>query len=244
MLCPDCGADVVDKAVFCHSCGKRLDSQEQQFPPRDDGLPESEQANDEQVAPESALDKPPAERFKEAVQARQSDGDVETQLWQGGYCPKAMLGTWVFTTLVSAIVLAVGIWLSVSESTFVKEHLKVMWIVVLGLILLLWLYQLLKLCFRRLDIRYTLTTQRFIHESGVLRRLTNRIELIDIDDITVSQGVFDRVVGVGTVTITSSDVTDPKLLMPGIENVQEIANLIDETRRAERRRRGLHIESI
>jgi len=32
--------------------------------------------------------------------------------------------------------------------------------------------------------------------------------------------------------------------MPGIENVKEVAGKIDEKRRSERRRRGLHIESI
>ena len=32
--------------------------------------------------------------------------------------------------------------------------------------------------------------------------------------------------------------------LPGIDNVRNVASLIDETRRQERRRRGLHVESI
>jgi ferritin len=32
--------------------------------------------------------------------------------------------------------------------------------------------------------------------------------------------------------------------MEGIENVQQVADLIDKTRRAERRRRGLYVEQM
>jgi hypothetical protein len=42
---------------------------------------------------------------------------------------------------------------------------------------------LLTLAVRRLSIEYTLTTQRFLHQRGLLRRVANRILLIDIDDV-------------------------------------------------------------
>ena len=48
----------------------------------------------------------------------------------------------------------------------------------------------------------------------------------------------------GTIRITSSDRSDPILVIPGIEKVKEVAGIIDETRLQERLRRGLHIESI
>jgi hypothetical protein len=89
-----------------------------------------------------------------------------------------------------------------------------------------------------------LTNQRFIHESGILRRVSDRIEVLDMDDITFEQGIIERLVGVGTIRVMSSDRTHPELQMYGIDNVREVSGLFDDTRRAERRRRGLHIENI
>ena len=58
------------------------------------------------------------------------------------------------------------------------------------------------------------------------------------------QGIIERFLGVGTIEITSSDRSDPDLLLPGIDQVLMVANLMDEARREERLRRGLHIESV
>ena len=68
--------------------------------------------------------------------------------------------------------------------------------------------------------------------------------MIDIDDVTFEQGLVQRMVNVGTIKISSSDRTHPELTLRGIEGVQEVADTIDDVRRKERRRRGLHIEAI
>ena len=95
-----------------------------------------------------------------------------------------------------------------------------------------------------MSVHYQLTTQRFIHKSGILKRVTDRIEVIDIDDVTYEQGIVQRMLGVGKIRITSSDRSHPELVLSGINDVATIADLIDDTRRAERRRRGVHIETI
>jgi len=97
---------------------------------------------------------------------------------------------------------------------------------------------------RRISVHYLLTTQRFIHESGVLRRVNNRIEVLDMDDITFEQSLLERLTGVGTIRIVSHDRTTPELSIRGIENVKHVAGLFDDARLAERRRRGLHVEQI
>ena len=50
--------------------------------------------------------------------------------------------------------------------------------------------------------------------------------------------------GVGTIMLLSSDVSDPQLTMRGIDQVKVIAKQIDDVRRQERRKRGLHIETV
>lgn len=234
MHCPSCGTEVTDQAVYCHKCGERLDRVDQQLPAVEPG--ENDSAA-ERVAEEAAVQpaRTPLERLQEDAAARQASEDQpEQELWAGGYCSKAMLGAWVASGLITVLLLALTVWAwhrYVTLGAFLA-------------IVILWLFQLLRLVYRRLHVRYRLTTQRLLHEAGILRRVTDRIETIDMDDVTWEQTFLERLVGVGTIRVTSSDRTHPELVLVGIENVKEVAEKIDDVRRNERRRRGLHIESV
>lgn len=170
-------------------------------------------------------------RVNETVSA--ADGDQEQSIWAGGYSPKAMIGTWILCGLISVAVLVVSL---------LTEWPPIM--VALIAIVVLWVVAASVYGYRRLGVAYELTTQRFIHQAGLLSRRTDRIEVIDIDDVSVRQGPVQRVLGVGTIEITSSDRTHPLLKMNGIDEVKKIAGTIDDIRRKERRRRSLHIEAI
>jgi uncharacterized membrane protein YdbT with pleckstrin-like domain len=221
MVCPQCGAKAIKDAIFCHKCGHRV---AEQFA-----------LGDQPTGTDSAASAAPAAKFKAAAAQLDSSDAEELELWQGGYSPRAMIGAWCTSGLVSILLLVIGI-------LWVKSGW--LWVLLLLVIIGFWAYNLLRLVHRRLSVSYVLTNQRFIHESGVLRRVTDRIEVIDIDDITFEQGVVERMMGVGSIKIASSDRTHPELMLYGIENVAQVSGLIDDTRRAERRRRGLHIENI
>jgi hypothetical protein len=69
--------------------------------------------------------------------------------------------------------------------------------------------------------------------------------VIDIDDVTVRQGLIERMFNTGTIHIDCpTDSTHPQLDLPGIDDPRTVADLIDNVRRKERQRRGLHIEQI
>ena len=116
--------------------------------------------------------------------------------------------------------------------------------IALVLVAVIWVFGGLLYGWRRLGFHYQLTTQRFIHQAGVFTRQTDRIEVIDIDDVSYTQGPIQRALGVGNISLTGSDRTHPTLSMIGIPNVKEVSGLIDDIRRKERRRRSLHIEAI
>jgi len=223
MHCSACGAEVVQEAVYCHQCGHRIDEP--------GGSPASDRSDPHAGGGDAR------QRLEEGVADRQrrNDDDTEREVWEGRYSPKAMMGAWVLTVLVTLVLLIVAV--------LYREHGWVL-IVAAVAIPLLWLYQLARLAYRRMSVRYRLTNQRLIHESGILTRTTDRIETIDMDDITFAQTFFERFMGVGTVIISSSDRSHPELRLVGIEEVKQVADQMDDVRRAERRRRGLHIESI
>ncbi len=199
--------------------------------------PQASEQHDDEVTkgPSRDVELSPAGKFREEVAARQSDvdDDSEEDLWNGGYSPKAMFGTWIMMAIASIGLLILAV--AVPQLTFLIAGLSILGMWVIGAVRYAW---------RRLGVHYQLTTQRFIHQKGILTRQTDRIEVIDIDDVSFTQGPVQRMFGVGTIELTGSDRTHPTLSMIGIADVKDIAGLIDDVRRKERRRRSLHIEAI
>ena len=228
--CSDCGADVRDDARFCQHCGQPLDASD--APDRAD--PSSpDKVN---VTADAANDvAAPAEQALEFVEGEGVSTDQEEPLWDGGYSAKAMMGAWVLAAALTAIGGGAAIHLlGVAKGLFV---LLVCAVVFFGGVALFLMYL-------KLRAHYSLSTQRFVHQSGLLRRVTDRIEVIDIDDVAYAQGPVQRMMGVGTIKIISSDRTHPELFLHGIDQVEAVARKIDDARRDERRRRGLFIEAI
>ncbi|MFZ5832940.1 MAG: PH domain-containing protein [Planctomycetota bacterium] len=220
MLCPSCSAEVSPEAVYCHKCGQRLD------------------AGDEMLAPvdPAAQEGSPRERFLQAANGGAAAGDdPNRELWTGTYSSKAMIGTWIGAGVLTIALLAGWI---------IWQPQMLWWLVLLGAIACVWIVPTVTLLYRQWSVRYLLTPERLVHESGILHRVTDRIETIDIDDVRVEQGIVERLFKVGTVRIVSSDRSHPELLLRGIDDVLKVAGLIDDTRRNERRRRGIHIESV
>ena len=184
---------------------------------------------------------PAKNQFAAAASEKMEDSRAlppERSLWKGGYSAKVMYGTWILCAaatiggIIAAAMLASG------------DSANIVWMTVGAIILVMWCLAIATFIYRRLGMHYELTTQRFVHQEGVFVRRTDRIEVIDIDDVSYSQGIIQRMLGVGRIVITSSDRSHPELVMHGVDKVPEIASLVDDVRREERRRRSLHIESI
>jgi len=75
----------------------------------------------------------------------------------------------------------------------------------------------------RLNTRYTLTSERLIITKGILSKSVDEIELFRIKDSKLKQSLLDRIVGLGTISVTSTDATfDQKLeKMPNAYNKRE-----------------------
>ena len=68
----------------------------------------------------------------------------EKDLWNGGYSPKAMIGGWAISGLVTIVLLAGGILWRLNATW---------WLILLVLIILPWLYNYLVLTYRRMSVR-------------------------------------------------------------------------------------------
>jgi uncharacterized membrane protein YdbT with pleckstrin-like domain len=147
-----------------------------------------------------------------------------------------MIGSWLLAGLATIAGIVIGV--------VAGDFGPGVWLVVGVLLAALWGWLILYYLYERISVEYELSNQRLIHRYGILSRVTNRIEVIDIDDIKFTQNLIDRFLGVGTIQILSSDVSDPKLTLRGIDDVKQVFALMDDARRDERRKRGMYIETV
>ena len=92
--------------------------------------------------------------------------------------------------------------------------------------------------------RYRLTSQRLFIRRGVLVKHLNELELYRVTDVRVDQGLVQRLLGVGDVTILSSDDSTPAVTLAGIEDPQETKETIRTHYRAARRREGVRANEL
>jgi membrane protein YdbS with pleckstrin-like domain len=84
---------------------------------------------------------------------------------------------------------------------------------------------LLQIVLRNLRLyacQYLVTTQRVRVTRGLLSRHIQEIELFRVKDLTVQQWFFQRLFGLGTITVLSGDAQNPRLQLQGIPGAVEL----------------------
>lgn len=171
-------------------------------------------------------------RLKKRTPLAENDEEI---LWTGSFSAKGLIHSWLLASLITLVLPIGGIWVKVNQME---------WMILAAIVAAVWLCLGLLLLFQKLNVHYELTNRRLIHRSGILVRRTNRIELIDMNDVSHEQGIIERLFHVGTIEVTSSDRSHPVIELRGIDDVDRIAMLIDDARLRERSQRGVHIEQI
>jgi len=168
------------------------------------------------------------------------DPSQEEELWVGRPSWRHYYPLWILWTLGALVFAIFGIWLRHNVS-----WLSGRWsaYTIALIILLSGLYVLIRVVLKVYGLRYRLTTQRLFIERGLIARSIDQTELIRVDDVRVRQGVFDRIFGVGTVEVMSTDVSDAQASIVGVENPQQIAEHIRQHMRI-LRRKSLFIERL
>ena len=162
--------------------------------------------------------------------------EPEQELWQGRMSGKALAHLWLVWLLWTILLMTLYL-------AAVKEWHRFFGYGILGLILVPVPYILGKWIYGTLAIKYRLTTHRFFKNVGILSRKINELELIRVDDVSVEQNVIQRLFDVGVITLLSTDATDPRLVIYGVDSPIPLKEKIREHVR-KRRERSLHVESL
>ncbi len=222
MTCNQCGAEIPADAAFCPKCGAQLGS-----------------------TGGTTGNRPPKAARLQAGAGQGTSADVpEDELWSGGYSPKAVTGWYILAGVLTILAGAVAAYTDAGG---------MVWLAIGAGALIVFFCIALYSQYRRLSVHYRLTTHRLVMQKGILSQIDNRILLVDIDDITVREGAIERMFNIGTIILRTTDETTKEespdrdapgrgiIIMDGIENPRHVGDLIDESRRAERTRRGVYM---
>jgi hypothetical protein len=86
---------------------------------------------------------------------------------------------------------------------------------------------------------YTITSERIKIVRGMLARGVENYELIRIQDIDFSQGVSERLFGLGDISIRGHDASDPKIVLRNISNPEKVYEILRRAWLEARKRHGL-----
>lgn len=112
-------------------------------------------------------------------------------------------------------------------------------IAVVGLSLLVLLYKLAVLK----SICYEVTEDRIEYTRGIFSRKVDNIDMFRVVDLSLHRSLFDCVVGIGTVTLVTTDKTDPQFEFRKVRYAKDLYNSIKKASlNADDRRSVIHIE--
>lgn len=94
--------------------------------------------------------------------------------------------------------------------------------------------------------RYSLVTNhsdwtKLFLETGILSTTIDEVNLFRIYDIQCYQGVFQKLFGVGTITLYSKDISTPVLHLTNIKNPYVVRNLLTEKIEQARTQKGVRV---
>lgn len=167
---------------------------------------------------------------------------VETEIWQGHPSAKGMLGS-ILGAVLLVLVVVIGAFLvfdplmrlaagagedgaaavARNRDTYATIFGSlVAAVVAVRLAVLAWQLIVLK------SHHYRVTNQRVVIESGVFTKHIEEIDIRTVSDLEFRQSLFERVLGVGDITLVGSDRSAARTRLRGLARPRELRELIRE----------------
>jgi membrane protein YdbS with pleckstrin-like domain len=168
----------------------------------------------------------------EAAAPHRPADDAETVYYEGSPMVRGELGKMVFWTFLGLALIAAPIVYYYARGWWWPWYVNTA-LVLVGLLLLIIPVLIVK------QFRYRISNYRIDFERGLLGKKIETMELWHVDDIEFQQSFFDRLMGVGNITVFSDDQTTPKLELRGLPNPRSLFESLKQRVIAVKRQRGV-----
>jgi len=88
-------------------------------------------------------------------------------------------------------------------------------------------------------VRYRISNYRVDFEQGLIGRTIDTLEIWHVEDVRFYQSILDRILGVGTITVISTDDTTPQLILRGLPHPKSLFETLKQRIIAVKRQRGV-----
>src|SRR3954470_18268257 len=148
---------------------------------------------------------------------------AEETLWRGSPSWRVLIGK-VVAMILTLIVIPVAIYVD-SQTSGSGNITKIGWYAT-ALLLLIQLVGFLLAMLRLQSTLYTVSNQRVLIEQGILSKSVSEIDLRSVDDTQFFQSFHERLLGIGNVTLVSSDKALPVTVLRGIHDPRNVRETI------------------
>lgn len=148
-------------------------------------------------------------------------------MWRGNPSAMKLLGRIIGIVLIVVIVpvIAHAAGARASDMAAGERIVRIGWWITVVLVL----FEVVRFAIALALLRgtlYTITNQRVMIEKGLLSKSLSEIDLRYVEDTQFNQGLIDRMLGVGNVTIISSDKTTPVYVLTAVRDPRALRELI------------------
>ena len=156
------------------------------------------------------------------------DTTREETLWRGTPSPILLIGKIiVLAVTLIAIPLVAYLFASTVSDDFEKAgNIRMAGWVIAAILSAVQLVALVVAWLKLRSTLYIITNQRVMIEEGILTKTVNEIDLRYVDDSQFFQGLTDRILGIGNVTLHSSDANTPSYMLRSIRDPRGVRELI------------------
>jgi len=164
----------------------------------------------------------------------------EELVWEAKYAMKNFLGR----ILVRSVLTVAWIALAIAAWGYGNGYLAPLALISGAVLALFWAALIYRILLARWGHHYSLTTRRLFVSTGLLRRRRDMLELLRVKDVFIRQTLFERWLSLGTVVVVPADHDLPTFYVAGVQNPQEVLDLIWHHARAERDLRSVKVDQV
>lgn len=167
-----------------------------------------------------------------ANQPHRPAGDTEEVYFEGSPLLRGEMGKGIIWMLAGLVLIALPVVIKVYHDQFPPAWVSAA-LILIGLLLFFAPYLQTK------RYRYRITNYRIDFERGLLGRNIDTLELWHVEDLRFHQSLWDRMLGVGTITVLSKHPTSPMLVIRGIPNAAALFKTLEQRVIAVKRQAGV-----
>lgn len=220
MYCMNCGADIPANVRFCGSCGAPADTEATRIASRG-GTTQTARVRTFLDSETAAVSRQPVQHLNQRPQqapAQRPRDEAEAEQVIFSVRP-----TFLFIGIGYILAAAAAVGLSILLAMFAGQYISAPIAVLITLPLLL--IPAVK-HLRRNTVKYTLTDSKIEIDQGLIARKTRNIPLRNIQDVTVSTTIMQRIFGFGDLVIENANEVGGQTLLDNIPNPRRHAELL------------------